>query len=110
MADRADNRIYENGKLLVTLPKNSVSEFQVRTKTVRERASGETKHFIEVREWWFKDGPMSEPLATRKGVMVHRENIAALVAAFLGELHPGEVPDDVLADIKMHADRLSIGA
>ncbi len=79
--------------VLLTIPKNNVTETRVQFKSTATRASGQVQQFIDIREWWYKDGPTNEPIATRKGAMIHRHQVPKLILAMLQHMQPGELGD-----------------
>jgi hypothetical protein len=88
-----------NEQIIAVFPKNDTTEIRMAIKRVKTRATGRVQEFIDVREYWFKDGPMAEPLATRKGAMVNRTNIGNLLRALILSLKDGELTEEEIAVI-----------
>lgn len=79
-------------KVLLVMPKNAVTEQRVTSKRVASDRNSESE-YLDMREFWFKDGPTSEPLPTSRGVMVRRDQLPRLIKALLGEAKAGELED-----------------
>ncbi len=93
-------------RIILIIQKNATIEQQVAVKTVTTKGSKESQPFIEIREWWYKFGPTEEPIPTKKGTMVHRENIPKLILALAGEMKPEDVDAEFLASIRTQLARL----
>lgn len=89
---------------LVIIPKNALTEQRVMLKrTVHKTDANKVAGFLDIREWWYKDGPTNEPIATKKGTMIHRDQIPRVILAILRGLIPGELgslQDDIEAAAK----------
>jgi hypothetical protein len=91
-------------EVIGTMPKNSQTEYWIskkRTKTAR----GESK-FVEIREMWFKDGPMAEPRHTKKGTMVRRDMIGKCTEFFLMGIDPEDITAEQIDRIRTQLARL----
>lgn len=84
-----------NVTVLGVLPKNSQYELHVRSKDFAPGHGARPSPFIEIREFWFRDGPMAEPKPTKSGTMIRREYFGKLLEILLGGLAPGDVTVDV---------------
>jgi hypothetical protein len=81
-------------------------ETRLIAKQMKVTASSPMDAYFDLRQWWFKDGPDFDPLPTRKGALIYRHDGAQVAAAILGDLHPGEVDADTLAELRAQLDRL----
>ena len=95
-----------DGRVLSIFPKNSATEQRIMARSAKNRMTKELAEFIDFREWWFKNGPMDEPIPTKKGTMVHRHNIPKVIVALLAEMRPDEVDREKLLEIRTQLARL----
>ena len=93
-------------RVILTIPKNEATEQRVTAKTTHAARGGEATPFIDIREHWFKDGPTSDPIPTRKGTMIHRNQVPRLVLALLREMKPDDMEVGMAMDIRSAAEAL----
>lgn len=108
-AIRGDNQLVSVDRVLCVVPKNKTSEQRVTVKTHQTRKTKMPQKFVDIREFWFKHGPMEEPLPSRKGTMIHREHIVVILIALLGDLDHEEVDGEQLNKLMMHVERIRKG-
>lgn len=72
------NVVYRGG-----IPKNASYELRVITKDFAGGHGAPAEPFVDVREYWFKDGPTEEPVPTGKGVMIRRGYLVRLLVILL---------------------------
>ena len=82
------------------MPKNDATEQRVVAKTTHSKRGGEPQKFIEIREWWYKDGPTGEPIPTRKGILIHRDQMPRLILSLVREINANELTREQAADIR----------
>lgn len=104
---KGDQGFITDDRVLCCLPKNNATEHRVMTKSAKNRHTKKSEKFIDIREHWYRDGHLEEPIPTRKGTMVRRDQIGKMVAALLMEMKPGEVEGEDLVVIQRHTKRLS---
>ena len=79
----------DNVRVIGVLPKSSMYEQRVTFKHV---GSGRNlTPFVDIREYWFKNGPADEPIPTGKGVMVKEDQAAKLVEYLLLGIADGSI-------------------
>jgi hypothetical protein len=100
---REEFRLDEN--VILIIPKNAATEQRVTFKIVAGARAAKPVDWIDIREFWFKDGPTEKPIPTRKGTMVKRTQLGRLVTALLRNVEPGELADhkDALLTAFRHA-------
>lgn len=103
---RQDTQFVNDERTIFTAPKNNQTEYQVRIKKHRTQGRDQVQPFIDIREWWFKDGHLEEPLATRKGTMINRVHIPKLILALISEMQPDEVSAEIIASMRSQLARL----
>lgn len=87
----------DNVRVIGTLPKSSMYEQRVTFKHV---GSGrKLDPFVDIREYWFKNGPAEEPIPTSKGVMIKEEQVPKLIEYLLLGIADGSLDP-------AHADKL----
>lgn len=103
-SERQDGMFFGNEGTLGSMPKNSQTEYWIskkRTKTAR----GES-HFVEIREMWFKDGPMEEPRHTKKGTMIKNDQVGKAAELFLMGIGPDDITPEQIDRIRTQLARL----
>lgn len=103
---RRDNQMVSEDRVICILPKNQSIEQRVIVKGHQTRKNRKLQAFIDVREWWFKDGHLEKPIPTKKGTMIHREHVVKLVTSMLGEMSPDEVTDVQIRELETQIARL----
>lgn len=106
---RQDNQLVSDDRVLCVIPKNKSSEQRVVAKSHQTRKTKISSRFIDVREWWFKHGPLEPPIATGKGTMIHREHVPKLIIALLSEMDPEELSRDEIEALKTQIARVERG-
>jgi hypothetical protein len=91
---------------LTIVGKNASNETHVMAKQIEPKKSNKNIDFIDIREYWFKDGPTEESIPTRKGVMIHRAHIVKVMNAILGDLDPKEIEADDMTELRNQFERL----
>ena len=87
-----------NDQVIGTIPKNNAAEQRMTLKRVTNRGTSDLKAFLEIREYWYKNGPMNEPIPTKKGVLIHRDKIPLALVYLLRALPDGEFAGNDLAE------------
>lgn len=105
-AARKDNHVVNEVRVLCVLPKNKSSEQRVTVKDHQTRSSKIMQRFVDIREHWFKFGPLEEPIATGKGTMIHREHVPKLILGLIGDMQPEEFLPEELERLKTQIARL----
>lgn len=101
---RQDGMFFGNGQVLGTMPKNSQTEYWI-SKKMTKTARG-TSHFVEIREMWFKSGPMEEPCHTKKGTMVNVDQVGKACELFLMGIDPDDITPEQIDRIRTQLARL----
>ena len=83
-------------RVIGILPKNNVTEqrFILKAVTVRGAKDKDPKPFLDIREYWFVNGPGEEPIPTKRGTMIHRERLGKAITMICGGVQPGELSDE----------------
>lgn len=103
--DDKTKRFESDDRVILVMPKNDATEQRVVVKQYFARGSKDPTDWIDIREWWYKDGPLNEPVHTRRGTMVHREHAPKMVIAILKEFSPEEA-EDIIVDLGLELARL----
>lgn len=82
-----DGAVVNDEATLLTVPKNSVTEIRVQRKRIISPKTKEAgNEFLDIRQWWFKDGPMTPPIPTKMGAMIHWEHVPRLSLELMKQL------------------------
>jgi hypothetical protein len=87
------------------IPKNNTVEQRVTFKRVAAGHKNKPEPFVDVREYWFRDGPLEPPIPTGKGVMIKRADVPELVRMLILGLDDSEIDEAMTAKIKAAIDR-----
>lgn len=95
------------------LPKNQSYEVHINTKRYAAGHGSFAEPFFDVREYWYKDGPVAPPVPTGKGIMIHRRYLVRFVLMLLKTItdeelvNPGaDLPDNEKLAARKIADEL----
>lgn len=94
-----------NEEVILELRKNKGNVTRVTLKSIASARSGLTTHWMDVREWWLKDGAENPWQATRRGCMIHRDQVPALTLAVLERVPPGDFSMSELVMLRRALDR-----
>lgn len=103
-SERQDGMFFGNASVLGSMPKNTQTEYWISKKTTKT-ARGEGR-FVEIREMWFKDGPMEEPRHTKKGTMVNVEQVGKACELFLMGIESDHITPEQIDRIRTQLARL----
>ena len=103
---RGDTPLVKKARVIFIAPKNQSTEIRGTVKKQKTQMTKNMQSFIDLREWWFKSGPLEEPIPTKKGVMVHREHIMKLSIALISEMNHDEVMAEQLDQLRTQIARL----
>ncbi len=101
---RQDSFFFSEKGVIGTLPKNTMTEYWISRK-VTKNAKG-TSNFVEIREMWFRDGPMEEPRHTKKGTMVHNSLVGKVCEFFLMGIEKDDITTEDIDRIRTQLARL----
>lgn len=105
-AGRSDTQLVRDERVIFVSPKNRSTEYRITIKLQKTHLTEKMQNFMDLREWWFKNGPLEKPIPTKRGVMFHREMVPKMIVALLCELKPDEVDKEVIDSIRAQLVRL----
>lgn len=84
--------VFESNVVVVgQIPKNTQYEIRVTFKDVAAGHRQKPARFVDMREYWFREGPTEEPVPTKKGVMIKTESVPELMILLLRGLEDGSI-------------------
>lgn len=98
--------VFETDTVVIgQIPKNNTIEQRVTFKRVAAGHREKPRPFVDIREYWFRNGPTEEPMPTGKGVMVKREDVPELIRMLLAGLNDHEIGQDTTERLKALLDQ-----
>lgn len=103
---RRENHVIIEERTLLTLVKSGNVDIRVEVKRHMTKKNQIPQNFIDIREWWYAQGPDEPPVPKRAGVMLHREHMGRIIEAILKELAVGEISEEHLESISVEIERI----
>lgn len=98
--------VFETDVIVIgQIPKNNTIEQRVTFKRVAAGHREKPRPFVDIREYWFRNGPMEEPIPTNKGIMVKREDVPELIRMLLTGMADHEIGQKTTERLKALIDQ-----
>lgn len=99
MSQRNGMGMFEHDvRVIGVIPKSAQYEMHITFKSLSSSPTQVPQPFVDLREYWFKDGPMEEPIPTGKGVMIKEERLSKVIEFLLLGMKSGSI-DGETADM-----------
>jgi|9_EtaG_2_1085328.scaffolds.fasta_scaffold00002_25 hypothetical protein len=103
---RNDSVLSDDEQVIGVIPKSARTEQRVLTKIFSARKNAKPGRYVDIREFWYRDGVTEPPVHGRKGIMIVRDNISKLIEILLTGLEPEDFTDEDLDKYQEAIDSL----